>query len=133
MKFDLKKTGIKWRIFAYFALFTAIVIVFLWIFQIVFLDDFYKSIKINEIKSTANQIAGVVDDADLQDQIDSISQNQDVSILVWNMDTGAVSRTEDFPGNVLAGLPDDVKLALYMQAEENGGEYLQRFFSRRRI
>ncbi len=128
MKFDLKKTGIKWRLFAYFAFFTAVVIVFLWIFQIVFLDDFYKSIKISEIKSTANEIAEIVDDADLQDQIDSISQNEDVNILVWNMDTGATDQTADFPGNVLAGLPDDVKTALYMQAEENGGEYLQRFF-----
>lgn len=128
MKFDMKKMGIKWRLFAYFALFTAIVIIFLWIFQIVFLDDFYKKIKINEIRSTAGEIGSAVDDADLQATIDSISQRGDLTILVWNMDTGETVGTQDFPGNVLTNLPDDAKKDLYMQAEDNGGEYLKRFF-----
>jgi len=128
LKFDVKKMSIKWRLFAYFALFTAVVIVFLWIFQIVFLDDFYKTIKINEIRSTAGEIASAVDDADLQEVIDSISQRGDLSILVWNMVTGETFKTQDFPGNVLTNLPDDTKNLLYLQAKDNGGEYLQRFF-----
>jgi signal transduction histidine kinase len=128
LKFDVRKTSIKWRLFIYFAIFTAVVIVFLWVFQIVFLDDFYKTIKIGEIRSTAEEIGLSVDDSDLQEQVDSISQRGDMSILVWNMDTGETISTPDYPGNVLSGLPDSVKTDLYTKAEENGGEYLQRFF-----
>jgi len=124
----MKKTSIKWRLFIYFAFFTAIVIVFLWVFQIVFLDDFYKAIKINEIRSVAGEIGSAVDDTDLQDQIDTISQRGDVSILVWNMDTDETFNTQDYPGNVLTNLPASVKNDFYTKAQENGGEYLQRYF-----
>ena len=39
----LKRSGIsiKWRIFAYFLLFAAMMLVLLWLFQTVFLDSFY--------------------------------------------------------------------------------------------
>lgn len=52
-----KKTSIRWNLFSYFLLFSAIMLILLWIFQIVLLNDFYRSIKINELKSFANELS----------------------------------------------------------------------------
>lgn len=127
MKFDIKKVSIKWRIFIYFAVFTAVVIAILWVFQIIFLDDFYKTIKENEIKSKGDQIALDVDSTSLQSEIDSVAQNSEVNILVSNMATGAEYQSAPIPGNFLRSLNKDEKNKLYEQAQNSGGEYLERY------
>ena len=43
------KLSIKYKLFAYFGGFTLLILIFLWVFQTVFLDDFYKYIKTKEI------------------------------------------------------------------------------------
>ena len=42
--------GVKWKLFAYLSAFVALTLVLLWFFQVVFLQDFYKAIKINKVK-----------------------------------------------------------------------------------
>lgn len=127
MKFDIKKVSIKWRLFIYFAIFTAVVIAILWVFQTIFLDDFYKTIKENEIKSKGDQIALDVDSPNLQSEIESVSQNSQVNILVSNMATGTEYQSAPIPGNFLRNLNKDEKNKLYEQAQSNGGEYLERY------
>lgn len=51
-----KKLSIRWNLFSYFLLFSVIMLILLWIFQILLLNDFYKSIKINELKGVANEL-----------------------------------------------------------------------------
>ena len=51
-----KKLSIRWNLFSYFLIFSAIMLILLWIFQIVLLNDFYKAIKINELKNYANEL-----------------------------------------------------------------------------
>ena len=128
MKLDTKKVSIKWRLFIYFAIFAGIVLAFLWIFQIVFLDDFYKTIKVGEIKSSGDQIALGVNDASLQSDIESVAQNSDVNILVSNMTTGVTYESAAVPGNFLRNLTEDEKNQLFKRAQDNGGEYLERYF-----
>ena len=38
----IRSMSIRSRIFLYFLMFTALLLVFLWLFQIVFLDEFYR-------------------------------------------------------------------------------------------
>lgn len=127
MKFDVKRAGIKSRLFMYFAIFTAVVLIFLWVFQIVFLDDFYKRIKISEIKSSAEEIGNSVDSADLQSMLDSMSSNGGVNAVIFNMDDGTVYKTADIRGNIFWNLSEDIKNQLYNETMNNGGEYLLRY------
>ena len=48
-----KKLTVKWKIFAYFLVFVALILIILWLFQTVFLDTFYKAIKTAQIKASA--------------------------------------------------------------------------------
>lgn len=82
MKLKNRRLGIKWNLFLSFVLFSAVLLVLLWLFQIVFLDDFYKSIKTATIKSTAQTIAGNIENEDLQTLLDRLAQSNDVSIRI---------------------------------------------------
>jgi signal transduction histidine kinase len=128
LKFDVKKVSIKSRLFVYFAIFTAVVVAFLWVFQIVFLDDFYKTIKIAEIKSSAEDIGNKIDSADLQSLVDGMSGNGEVNVVIFNMDDGTKYTTADFPGNIFRNISEDLKNRLYSETVNNGGEYFLRFF-----
>ncbi len=50
------KTSIRWKIQNYLILFIISTLVILWVFQVVFLDDFYRVIKTREVKSFAASI-----------------------------------------------------------------------------
>ena len=49
-----KKISIRWQLFALLTLFTAAIILILWLCQIVFLDRIYKTVKTVTIDPTAN-------------------------------------------------------------------------------
>lgn len=51
-----KKLSIRWNLFAYFLFFSVIMLILLWIFQILLLNDFYRAIKTNELKNFANEL-----------------------------------------------------------------------------
>ena len=51
-----KGISIKWKLIILLMCFSAAIIILLWLFQVVFLDSFYKSIKINGVRSCADKI-----------------------------------------------------------------------------
>jgi len=51
-----KKLSIKWKIFGYLIGFIVMLLVILWIFQIVYLDVFYKHIKTMELEAASDEI-----------------------------------------------------------------------------
>ena len=46
------------KIFGYLALFCAFTIAVLWVFQVVFLDSFYRTIMTRKLEATAEVISG---------------------------------------------------------------------------
>lgn len=74
--------SIKWKLFRYLAIFTAVMLAFLWFFQIVFLDSFYKIMKIQSIRASAHGIVENIENSDLQNLIDKIAQQNEISIRI---------------------------------------------------
>lgn len=52
-----KLRGMRYFIWLYFILYTVIIILAMWFFQIVFLDSFYQRIRFNNLKKTGNELA----------------------------------------------------------------------------
>ena len=57
--FNLKKglsfkndLSLKWKLFMYLLSFSAILLIILWLFQIAFLDEFYRQVKTSELRKT---------------------------------------------------------------------------------
>lgn len=123
------KIGILWKLFGYFAVFIAVILLLLWLLQIVFLNDFYRAIKINEIKSTAQSIADNIDeDVDtLTELVQKISQNNDVCVLITDSNiTPMIS--SDVLGECIIHRISPVDYAkLYVEVKAHGGEELSSF------
>ena len=54
------KLGIRWKLITYFALFVAVILVLLWLFQTVFLDSFYKAIKTRNAQACGDSIVSKI-------------------------------------------------------------------------
>jgi len=123
----LKRMSVQWNLFLYFTLFVASMLVLLWLFQTVFLDSFYKSIKIHRIKSSAESIAKNIDNPDLQDLVARISEQNDLNIKVTDEAGRALYSADNLPESILRRMPPIEFMRLRKLAEEKGGTVLERF------
>lgn len=121
----LEKISIKYKLFFYLALFAAVMLVMLWFFQIVFLDDFYRRIKINNIKSSAETIEKNIDNEELNVLLDSLSRQNQTYIRVMLEDGTNVFSSDAAPDSLIHRMPGSELYDLYKKAEQNGGELLE--------
>lgn len=78
----LNSLSIRSRIFSYFLIFTVLLLILLWVFQTVLLDDFYKYQKTSMLASSADTIAKNIGNEDLKTLVGRISEQNDVCVLV---------------------------------------------------
>lgn len=123
-----KKISLKWRIFAAFSAILIVILALLWICQTVFLNSFYKAIKVYETKQVAEEIAKNIEDADIEYTVASLSNTHDVNIRVLDASFStlyAASGREmhSFFNNI----PDSEFYSFYQKAQEAGGTYSEYF------
>ena len=75
----------KNKLWLYFVLFTGIIFVLLWLLQIVFLQNFYDKMIINNTKKVAETIINEQNSSNLEDIIDDLAYNN--SLLIYLVDT----------------------------------------------
>ena len=74
--------SIRWKVFLYLMGFVGVLLVLLWTFQIVFLEDFYTAIKVRSIQTQVDTITENINDSDLQNLLDHISWTDNFLIRV---------------------------------------------------
>ncbi|MBW4829108.1 MAG: HAMP domain-containing histidine kinase [Clostridiaceae bacterium] len=84
MKNRLYNKSLKFKLWLYFILFTAIIMTILWFLQIVFLNTYYKSMKTNEIKKIGNALVSEYGKEDFADIIYSTSFKRGIIIQILN-------------------------------------------------
>ena len=82
----LHDLGMRWRIFIYLLGFAIIMIILLWLFQIVYLDQFYEQTKRDQIESAYNNISQHLDDDDLADYTKDIALMYNICVDVYTLD-----------------------------------------------
>lgn len=93
-----RSTGIRTRIFLYFLVFTALLIVLLWLFQIVFLDEFYRMQKTEMLRSFSESIVHNIDNENLQTLADRIAEQDNVCVLVTDETMHVIAAAESWNG-----------------------------------
>ncbi len=73
---------IYFRIFSYFAVFTIIIMITLWLLQIIFLQTFYQILKTHELYNVAETIEENVEDESLYDIISQLTVKSDMYIQI---------------------------------------------------
>ncbi len=108
-----------------FLIFSVLLLVVLWLFQTVFLESFYKSVKTGQVKSCTYSIADRIDSDDLGDTIADIEEQNAMSVAIYNTDGKffkAVYLTKDRPEmHSMVNMQNAYEL--YDSAKENNGEY----------
>lgn len=97
----MSRLSIRSRVFCYFLAFVAVLLLLLWLFQVVLLDDFYRLLKTQTLTVSADTLRRNIDNDDLQALADRISQQNDVCVLVMSEDMQALVSAEGSPGCLL--------------------------------
>lgn len=123
----VNKLSIKWKIFAYLVAFVGILLVLLWLFQTVFLDSFYKSIKTRSIKSFAEEITDKINKDDLVTTLNKISSENYISIRIIGENGENIYMSDPMPDSLIHKISTDDIYKFYSVTLENGGVNLQMF------
>lgn len=80
------KNNLNREIWNYFFLFSLLILGFLWLFQVLFLDNYYKSIRTQDIKSVANILENKQDQKNYEQLINDIAFEKEVCVEIINQD-----------------------------------------------
>jgi signal transduction histidine kinase len=125
MEFNLNRFRLKWNIFAVMLGFCALLLLILWLFQTVFLDWFYRNIKVMEIKHIANSIAANIDNKNLPNLIYSISNDENICIDILDENGSVIYSADVIKDCALHQKELSDKIKLVSSADSNEGEYYE--------
>lgn len=77
-----ESVSLKFRIWQYFMLFTAVVFLLLWLFQIVFLENFYERMKISDVRNKAMMISENYGEKNYSSMLTEIAISNDLCIEI---------------------------------------------------
>ena len=81
-----KGMSIRWKLIVYLAIFTAFALLVIWIFQVLLLNRFYETIKIDELNSAAATISEAVSEVDsLDENIASVYKSSLIFTKIYNI------------------------------------------------
>ncbi|WKY48255.1 HAMP domain-containing sensor histidine kinase [Eubacteriaceae bacterium ES3] len=123
-----RNISVKWKIFLFLLGFCGLLLVLLWLFQVVFLNNFYKSIKINEIKTAATTIEESINDEDLTSLIYSISHNNEICIELLDQEGEIIYSSHVLKNCIIHAHEGFEEDGLPGKVKNNDGELYQ-FFS----
>jgi len=115
---NLNKLRLQWKVFAFLLGFCALLLVVLWLFQIVFLDAFYKRVKVTEIKRSAAVIINNIESENIAEIIADISNNNDIVVNITDLSGRSLARI--FSSDNRRRFEENT--ALIAKAQDNGGE-----------
>ena len=99
--------------------------ILLWFFQVVFLNSFYKSIKINAIKTTANSIEKSINDENIDTIISTLSENNEICIEVLSSSGDVVYSSHVLKGCLIHSKTYFDQKTLPADVTQNDGELYQ--------
>ena len=118
-----KKRPLRVHLAIGFLVFSVLLLVVLWLFQTVFLESFYKSIKTHQVKSCAYSLSAYIESDSFSDLITEIEEQNEMKVSVYDTDTAffiCLYATEN--RGFLSELSMETIRELYQRAVANGGE-----------
>ncbi len=80
----MMKNKLATKIFMYLAIFSLFILIFLFFFQVIFIDTFYEWTKTRTIKNLSKDILVTENDTSLYDKLDKVSYKENVCIELTN-------------------------------------------------
>ena len=108
-------------------LFSGLLLALLWLFQIVFLDSFYKSIKTRTLKSSGDMVVRNIESQGLAELVDQIAIQNNVSIRIVDSQGNELLKESTESYNRFIDLPAWQLQDFYNRAQQNGGILFEQF------
>ena len=77
----MNKMRLKWKVFIYLLGFCSILLVILWLFQTVFLNDMYKFIRTRELNQVIERVGREIENADLNNVLIRVQLENDILVM----------------------------------------------------
>ncbi len=122
------KFGITGTLFISLAVFTAFVLIVVWIFQVLLLPKFYERSKMSELYRLADVIEENIENDDLENVAHSMASNYSICVLTYSIESlrGSKILSLDVSKRCLIHhIPTRNVDSLYREAVENGGTLLK--------
>ena len=121
------KWSIRWQLFGYLVAFVAGLLLVLWLFQIVFLEEFYKKIKINEVKEVGKKIEASIDKDYLVDLLDNLATRKQLCIVLTNDSGEVLYKRDELTNSSIYHMSNFEYYLAGINAEKRGGQLLYYF------
>ena len=107
----------------------AIILLSLWLCQVVFFEQIYKTMMINELKSQASNLISIEDDPAFFESAQAMSENNSSCVTVYSHTSQSARNVSDisYKDCYLYQLSMNQLIHLYDQAKKNGGDLLYAF------
>ncbi len=114
--------SIQSKILTAFLLFTFIALCLLWLVQLVFLGQIYRSIKLRHLEKGADAVLAQIDREDVLLSAESVAERYDFTAVLFYPETGSIRKiTANRPGCDLFLMEEGEYRQLFHLAEENKG------------
>jgi len=91
LKHSNKKLSLRAYLSLSFLIFSAVLIIIMWLFQTVFFDGFYSAIKTVQAKNCAQSVAHNIDDDDLDSMLKEIEEQNNMDVSIYDATTGMLT------------------------------------------
>jgi len=125
--------SLRWRIFFYLLAFALTMVCLLWLFQIVYLDEFYEQVKTENIQQTAITIRESVLSEELQSVVTDLSQRRQICVSLyavkdngWKVGFQQVASADVLSDCIIHHIGSENIANYYFSARDNGGVFSER-------
>lgn len=121
-----RKLPLKAKLIVAFLVFTVVMLVVLWLFQTVLLDDFYGLIKKNQIEKTADYICDHIEDEEIEEYLYNLRERNSMVAGVYDTTGDFFRQIYSSTGAMDLGveiMPHEV-YACYEKAKQSGGSVI---------
>lgn len=123
-----KRLPLRYKLAMYFLTLACTTIALLWIFQIMFLEGFYKTIKSTRVEQAAHQISlSIKNGENVTEIIDNVSRKNSLSVYIYDTSTPIFLKmySQNYNNVINADEFQEHRVyRYYKDAWENGGTYM---------
>ena len=122
--------SIGWKLIVYFAIFVAVALLVMWVFQVYLLNNFYELIKRREMAHSATELANYIETENLSVHAYDQALDGVMAVAIYQVDRGIPKQvlSVDATGQTTGiTLPTKQLERYYKKAAENGGSYTGNF------
>ena len=129
-KKERRSLSIRWKLIVYFAIFVAVALLVMWVFQVYLLNNFYELIKRRAMTYSASELATYIEDEALDVHAYDHAMDGIMAVSVYRMDRNGPVQVLGIDATGQTNgikLPTQLLTKYYQKAAENGGNYTGHF------